>query len=144
MEKRAGFYHLRLVDDSRQSIGYGVVEIVERLEVAVDERLINKGPEMLSRLEFGAVWRLVNEMDAIGDGQVFGSMPSGHCRVAARSAWTRPPRPKRPKSAYDKFEQWLADRVGNVHTVRAGPGLDEPGDVYRTRLRLASSLKASR
>jgi len=57
MEKRAGFYHLRLVDEFAASIGYGVVEIVERLEVAVDERFINKGPEMLSGLEFRAVWR---------------------------------------------------------------------------------------
>lgn len=128
MEKRAGFYHLRLVDEFAASIGYGVVEIVERLEVAVDERFINKGPEMLSRLEFGAVWRLVNEMDAIGDGQVFGSMPSGIVELQHDPLGRA--RPDRSgKIGYDKFEQWLADRVGNVPHRRAGRGLDEPGDV---------------
>jgi hypothetical protein len=40
------------------------IEVVDGFEVLVDERLIDKGPETLSGLEFRAAWRLIDEPDA--------------------------------------------------------------------------------
>lgn len=51
------------------------VEIIDRIEVLVDERLVDKRPQMLDGLQFRAVGGLVDQPDAIRDGQVFRAVP---------------------------------------------------------------------
>jgi len=59
------------------SLGDGGVEIVDGLEMFVDQRLIDEGPQVLGRLELGTVGRLIDESDAVGHWQVFRAMPAG-------------------------------------------------------------------
>jgi hypothetical protein len=55
----------------------GAIEVVDGFEVLVDERLIDKGPEALSGLEFRAAWRLIDEPDAVWNWKIFRAMPAG-------------------------------------------------------------------
>ena len=52
-------------------------EFVERGDVPIDDGLIHQGPEMLGRLEFGRIGWQEDEADPVGDGQVFGPVPTG-------------------------------------------------------------------
>jgi hypothetical protein len=51
--------------------------IVDGFEVLVGERLVDERPEMFGRLEFGGEGCLVDEPDAVRDGQVFRRVPAG-------------------------------------------------------------------
>jgi len=53
-----------------------LVEAVDGLEVCVGERFIDELPEVLGRLQFGAVRRLEHEADAIGQAQVLRAVPT--------------------------------------------------------------------
>jgi hypothetical protein len=55
----------------------GAIEVVDGFEVLVDERLIDKGPEALSGLEFRAAWRLIDEPDAVWNWKIFWAMLAG-------------------------------------------------------------------
>jgi hypothetical protein len=59
------------------SLADGNVEIIDGVEVFVDERLIDERPKVLGGLYLGAIGRLVDEPDAVGDGQVFRCVPAG-------------------------------------------------------------------
>ena len=59
------------------SPAYDGIEIVDRVEVFVGERLVDERPEVLGRLQFRGVGWLVDEPDAVGDGEILWSMPSG-------------------------------------------------------------------
>ena len=47
------------------SLGDGGVEIVDGLEMFVDQRLIDEGPQVLGRLQFGRVRREEYQMEAL-------------------------------------------------------------------------------
>ena len=53
------------------------IEIADGIEVFVGERLVDERPEMFGGLELRAVGRLVDEPDAVGDGQIFRAVPTG-------------------------------------------------------------------
>ena len=67
MEQCAVFDCLGLFDDFPTPLGDSLFEIFERLEESVDEGLVEELPEMLGRLQFGAVRRLKDEVDAVGN-----------------------------------------------------------------------------
>ena len=75
MEVCPGFELIALESDA--ALGDGVLEIGKGLEAAVSERLIEDGPEVLSRLQFGRVPGQVDELDPIWDGQVRFGVPAG-------------------------------------------------------------------
>src|SRR5437588_10257759 len=54
----------------------GRVEIIDRIEVPVDEWLVDKRPKMLGGLQFRTVGGLVDQSDAIWDGQIFRAVPA--------------------------------------------------------------------
>ena len=45
--------------------------------MTVGQRLVDQGPEMLGRLEFGGIGRQELEADAVGNRQILGDMPAG-------------------------------------------------------------------
>src|SRR4051794_752405 len=51
------------------ALGDRTVEVLDRAEVLVGERLVEHRPEAFGRLQLGAVGRQVDEPDALGDGQ---------------------------------------------------------------------------
>ena len=55
----------------------GSFEIGEGLEVRVGERLIEDGPKVLGRLQFGGVARQVDEPETLGHDQVRRGVPAG-------------------------------------------------------------------
>src|SRR5918997_3127337 len=57
--------------------GDGGLEVGERGEVPVDDGLVDQGPEVLGRLRLRTVGRQEDEADPLGDGQVFGAVPTG-------------------------------------------------------------------
>lgn len=59
------------------ALGDGSVEIVERSEVFVGERLVDERPQVLGGLQFGRAGGLIEEADAVWNGQVLWPMPSG-------------------------------------------------------------------
>jgi hypothetical protein len=77
VEEGAVADHVALLSEGCATLADGVVESVEAFEIDVDERLVDIFPEMLGRLKLGAMGRLKDETDAIGNSQVFGSMPAG-------------------------------------------------------------------
>src|SRR3712207_8511855 len=106
--------------EAAAALGDDGVEVVERGEVLVGDRLIHRRPQPLGGLEFGAVRRQERKRDPVRHGQALGAVPArvveheddvpraprarppagrswpAALRRAARSArWggTRPPRP---------------------------------------------------
>ena len=59
------------------AFGEDGVERAERLDVAVDDGLVDQRPEVLGRLELGGVGRQVDEADAVGDGEARFGVPAG-------------------------------------------------------------------
>src|SRR5690349_2820154 len=59
------------------ALGDRTVEVLDRAEVLVGERLVGHRPEALGRPELGAVGRQVDEPDALGDGQPGLRVPAG-------------------------------------------------------------------
>ena len=53
------------------------VEIGEGLEVLVDDRLVDMGPEGLGRLQLGGVGREIDEADAVGHREAGLGVPAG-------------------------------------------------------------------
>src|SRR3954471_3597238 len=59
------------------ALGDRTVEVLDRAEVLVGERLVEHRPEAFGRLQLGAVGRQVDEPDALGDGQPGLRVPAG-------------------------------------------------------------------
>jgi hypothetical protein len=65
---------LREGDSSRAE---RLIEALDGFKASVCERLVDEGPKMFGRLQFGAVGGLEDETDAIGHDQVLRAMPAG-------------------------------------------------------------------
>ena len=63
--------------ENATALGHDVLEISKRGEVLVGEWLVEDGPEVLGRLQFGGVWGQVDEPEALRDGQVGRGVPAG-------------------------------------------------------------------
>jgi hypothetical protein len=106
----------------------GAIEVVDGFEVLVDERLIDKGPEALGRLEFRAAWRLIDEPDAVWDWKIFRTMPAGIIKlqnddaIATGTGLTC-------KGGEQFGKERLVDAVGKIPDRLSARGCDEAGHV---------------
>ena len=57
--------------------GDGGIELGEGVEVSVDDRLVDVGPQRLGRLELGRVGWEMDEAEAIGHGEAGRAVPAG-------------------------------------------------------------------
>jgi hypothetical protein len=65
-----------LLREGDAAIANRLVEVLDGLETAIGERLVNEHPKMLGRLQFGAVGGLKDEVNSIGDSQVLRALPA--------------------------------------------------------------------
>ena len=128
MEERAGADGFGLLRERKAALADRVVEIFDGLEVAVDERLVDEGPQMLGRLQLGAVGGLEDEADAVRHSQVLGSMPAGVVELQ-HDALVGPGARRSCEVGEHAFEVGLADAVGDVPDRATGGGLDEAGHI---------------
>ena len=113
-----------MLDEGAATVCDSCVELVERFEIAIGERLVDEGPQMLRRLQFGTVGRLEDEADAVGNGKVLRSMPTGvvelqHDPLVLAGA------DRRGEIGQHEFEQRLADSIRNIPYGRASRRLDK-------------------
>ena len=104
------------------------VELVDGLEVAVDERLVDERPEVLGGLQLGTVRRLEDEADAVGHGEVLGSMPARIVELQ-HDALLLAGADRLGEVGEHGFEHLLADGVGDVPHRAPCRRLDESGHV---------------
>ena len=117
-----------LVREGEAALSDGVIEALDGVEAAVGERFVNEPPKMFGRLELGTVGRLEYETNAVGHGEVLGSVPAGIVELK-HDALVVPGAYRSGKIDEDEFEQLLADGVGNVPHRLAGCRLDETGHI---------------
>src|SRR4051794_25257270 len=89
-------------------------QIGKGLEVAVRERLIQNGPQVLSRLELGRVRGQVDEPEALRHDQVWRGVPAGAVEPEHDDAI-----PSRPGLARKQRQQRSKERLG--YSVRHVP-----------------------
>src|SRR5690349_13145366 len=77
MEVDPSLVEVRRGVEGDAALGDRTVEVLDRAEVLVGERLVEHRPEALGRLELGAVGRQVDEPDPLGDGQPGLRVPAG-------------------------------------------------------------------
>src|SRR5436190_20781588 len=124
VEEGAGADHFGLLNEGEAALANYLVEVLDGLEVAVDERLVDEGPQMLGRLQLGTVSRLEDEPDAVRHGKVLRSVPAGVVELQ-HDAPVRPGADRFGKVSEHAFEIDLADAVGDVPYRAAGGWLDE-------------------
>jgi len=99
--------------ESATALGDGLLEIGEGLEVTVDQRLIQDGPQVFGGLKLGRVPGQVDEPDPIRNSQVRFGVPAGVVENEHDDAI-----PSRPsltgKQRQQRGEEWLGDPVRYV------------------------------
>src|SRR5262245_9657781 len=128
VEEGAGPDGLGLLHERQAALGDDLVQILDDLEVAVYERLVDEGPQMLGRLQLWTVGGLEDEPNTIRHGEVLRSVPAGVVELQ-HDALARPGVDRFGEVGEHELEVSLADAVGNVPDRTAGDWLDEPGDV---------------
>src|SRR3954463_1190863 len=103
-----------IVIENATALGHNLLEISKRREVVVGERLIEDGPEVLSRLKLGRVWGQVDGPDPIRHSQVGRGVPAGAVDPEHEDAI-----PSRPGLTRKQGQQRRKERLG--HPVRDGP-----------------------
>jgi hypothetical protein len=103
-------------------------QIGKGLEVAVCERLIQNGPEVLGGLKLGGVWGQVDEPEALRHDQVRRGVPAGAVEPEHDDAI-----PSRPglarKQRQERGKERLGYSVRHVPEHLAGDRLDEGGHI---------------
>jgi hypothetical protein len=110
------------------SLSEDLIEIVDGVEVLVGERLIDERPQVLGGLEFGAVGRLVDQPDAIGDGEIFWPVPAGIVELENDDALA-PSAGLAGEELEQLREEGFVDAVRQVPDGLAARRGDEGGDV---------------
>lgn len=104
------------------------IQIVDCVEVFVDERLINQRPKVLGGLEFRAVGRLIDQAQAVGNGQVFRPVPASVVEGEDDDALASGA--GRAREGLEQFgKERLVDAVGEVPDGLSARRRDESGDV---------------
>ena len=112
MEGCPGFELIAI--ETAAALGHDLLELSQRPEGAVGERLIQNRPEVLCRLEFGRVPGQGDEPDPIRHNQVRRGVPAGLVEPKHDDAL-----PSRPGLAGKQRQQRGQERLG--HSVRHGP-----------------------
>ena len=76
MEERASPDRIALLDQGDAALADNPFEILDRLEIGIDQRFIDELPKVLGGLQLGAMGGLEDEPDAIGNGQIFWTVPA--------------------------------------------------------------------
>ena len=77
MEGGVGGDEVAVLFEEAAAFGEGGVERVERLEVAVDDGLVDQRPKVLGRLQLRGVGGQVDEPYALGHGEARLGVPAG-------------------------------------------------------------------
>ncbi|MDP4027136.1 hypothetical protein Q8W71_31645 [Methylobacterium sp. NEAU 140] len=104
------------------------LELGHRLEVLVDDGLVDEAPEVLCGLEFGRVGRQVDEPQAVGHAQSRFGVPTGPIKQQderALGACTG----LAGEGSQQALEQRLGDTVADVPVALAGGRRHEGGDI---------------
>ena len=125
MEERAGADHFLLAGERDAALTDGLVEVFDGLEIAIDQGLVDEGPQMLGRLQLGAVGGLEDEANAVGHDEVLGP-----CQPALSSCSTmrflRPAPADLAKSARMSSKYALQMLLETFHTVWPVAGSTKP------------------
>jgi hypothetical protein len=114
--------------ESAASLGDDGIEILDGLEVFVGERLVDKRPQMLGRLQFRRVGWLIDEANAIRDGQVLRRVPAGIVELQHDDAIA--PGAGLAREGFEQLgEEGFADAVRQKPNGLAARGCHEGGDV---------------
>ena len=76
VEERAVADQVLLLCECDAALSYDLVEVLDGLEVAVDQRLVDERPQMLGGLQLWAMGRLEHELYAVRHDKVLGAMPA--------------------------------------------------------------------
>jgi len=116
--------HVALLGEGGATLADGVVESIKAVEIGVDERLVDKLPKMLGRLKLGAMGRLKDETKAVGNSQVFGSMPAGVVELKHDALCGAGP-DRFGEVGENEREHLFGDRVGEAPHSSTRFGLDK-------------------
>src|SRR3954462_9522422 len=103
-------------------------QISEGRKVAVRERLIQNGPEVLGGLKLGRVWGQVDQPDPLRNSQVRLSVPTGAFEPEDDDAILSRPR-LTGKQRQPRGKEWLRDPVRDGPEYLAGDRLHEGGHI---------------
>lgn len=122
MEAGLASDEVTVVGKGHAPVGDDDVDVGKRLEVPVDDGLVDMNPEGLGRLQLGGVGRQEDEADALGDAERQG-VPAG-----AVEDEDDDPVPPRPRLAGEEgegvLEELLAGAGGEIPEALAGRGRD--------------------
>ena len=110
------------------SVGDDGIEIVDGVEVGVGKRFIDERPQVLGGLELRAVGRLVDEPDAVGDGEVLQTVPAGIIELEHDDA-VAPGASLAGKGFEQLCKEGFVDPVRQIPDVLAARRGHECGDV---------------
>jgi hypothetical protein len=122
------------------SFGDSGVEVLERFEVPVDDRLVDVDPECFGRLQLGRVRRQEDEADALWDGERLG-VPAGAVEDQDNDP-VLPGARLAGKKGERVLEERLVDAGGEIPDALAGGGRDEGGDVEPFEAMMAAGDRA--
>ena len=128
MEQRACADSAALLDQGNAALADNLFEILDSLEIGVDQRLIDKLPEVLGWLQLRAVSRLENQPDAIGHSQVFWAMPARAVELQYDALVLACAR-RFSEVRKDGLEQFFANRVRDVPHRGSAGRFDEAPDI---------------
>src|SRR5271166_3930150 len=113
MEEGAGADHFALAGKGDAAFADKLFEILDRLEISVDQRLVYEFPKVFRRLQLGTMRRLKHKPDAIRYSQVFWPMPSGAIELKDNPLVCASAR-RFGEVQKNALEQLLANRIRNV------------------------------
>jgi len=120
MEQRACADSIALLNQGDAAFADNFFEILDGLEIGVGERLVDKLPKVLGRLQLGTVGGLEDEADAVGHGQIFGTVPTRAVELQ-HDAFVCACARRFGKVSKDGLEHFFANGVGDVpHRGSAG------------------------
>jgi hypothetical protein len=77
MEQRGGADEIRTGLERQTASRLGVLQLVDRGEMTVEERCVGERPQMLGGLEFRRVRWQEEQVDVVGDAQALRTVPAG-------------------------------------------------------------------
>jgi len=128
MEEGAGADHFALAGKGDAAFADKLFEILDRLEISVDQRLVYEFSKVFRRLQLGTMRRLKHKPDAIRYSQVFWPMPSGAIELKDNPLVCASAR-RFGEVQKNALEQLLANRIRNVPHRGAGSWLNEAPDI---------------
>jgi hypothetical protein len=128
MKVGVGFDDLSMLVEEAASCIDGSIEIVDCRKVGVGERFVDEGPEALGGLEFRTARRLIDEPDAVGNGEVFRAMPT--CIVELEHDDAITPGAGLVREGLEQLgKEGLVDAVRQIPDGLPARWRDEAGDV---------------